>query len=67
MFFQKTVEYCCKIKEIYKNYVQSLISELKLRINNYKSEIETIYIGGGTPSVLGVKLLKYLLDNINKL
>ena len=51
-------------KEIYKNYVQSLISELKLRINNYKSEIETIYIGGGTPSVLGVKLLKYLLDNV---
>ena len=50
--------------EIYKKYIESLISELKLRISDYKSEIETIYFGGGTPSVLGAGLLKYLLDNI---
>ena len=50
--------------EIYKKYTESLISELKLRISDYKSEIETIYFGGGTPSVLGSDLLKYLLDNI---
>ncbi len=51
-------------REIYKKYIESLISELKLRIQNYKSYIETIYLGGGTPSVLGADLLKYLLDNI---
>ena len=50
--------------EIYKKYIESLISELKLRISDYKSEIETIYFGGGTPSVLGADSLQYLLDNI---
>ena len=50
--------------DIYKKYIESLITELKLRIPNYKSEIETIYLGGGTPSILGADLLKYLLDNI---
>ena len=51
-------------KEIYKNYTDALIEELKLRIDDYKEEISTIYFGGGTPSVLNVNLLKYLLDNI---
>ncbi|WP_157151560.1 radical SAM family heme chaperone HemW [Brachyspira sp. SAP_772] len=51
-------------REIYKNYVEALIAELKLRINDYKKEINTIYFGGGTPSVLNANLLKYLLDNI---
>ena len=51
-------------REIYKNYTEALISELKLRIKDYKSQIETIYLGGGTPSVLGSDLLKYLLHNV---
>ncbi len=50
--------------EIYKNYAEALISELKLRIDDYNEEIKTIYFGGGTPSVLNANLLKYLLDNI---
>ncbi|MBW5397699.1 radical SAM family heme chaperone HemW [Brachyspira pilosicoli] len=51
-------------KETYKNYADALIEELKLRIDDYKEEIKTIYFGGGTPSVLNANLLKYLLDNI---
>lgn len=51
-------------KEIYKNYAYALIEELKLRIDDYNEEINTIYFGGGTPSVLNANLLKYLLDNI---
>ncbi|WP_041752848.1 radical SAM family heme chaperone HemW [Brachyspira pilosicoli] len=51
-------------KEIYKNYADALIEELKLRIDDYNEEINTIYFGGGTPSVLNTNLLKYLLDNI---
>ena len=35
-------------------------------INNYKGEvIETIYIGGGTPSCLKLEELKYLFEIIN--
>ncbi|WP_295154443.1 radical SAM family heme chaperone HemW [uncultured Brachyspira sp.] len=51
-------------ENIYKKYSDYLIKELKLRIKNYNQKIETIYLGGGTPSVLGYDLLKYLLDNI---
>lgn len=51
-------------KEMYKNYADALIEELKLRIDDYNEEINTIYFGGGTPSVLNANLLKYLLDNI---
>lgn len=51
-------------KEIYKNYADALIEELKLRIDDYNEKINTIYFGGGTPSVLNANLLKYLLDNI---
>lgn len=51
-------------KETYKNYADALIEELKLRIDDYNEEINTIYFGGGTPSVLNANLLKYLLDNI---
>lgn len=51
-------------KEIYKNYADALIEELKLRIDDYNEEMNTIYFGGGTPSVLNANLLKYLLDNI---
>ena len=51
-------------REIYKNYTEALISELKLRIKDYNEEINTIYFGGGTPSVLNADLLKYLLKNI---
>lgn len=50
--------------EIYKNYIEALILELKLRIKDYNEEINTIYFGGGTPSALNANLLKYLLDNI---
>ncbi|MEI0580243.1 radical SAM family heme chaperone HemW [Brachyspira pilosicoli] len=51
-------------REIYKNYTEALISELKLRIKDYNQEINTIYFGGGTPSVLNADLLKYLINNI---
>lgn len=51
-------------KEMYKNYADALIEELKLRIDDYNEEINTIYFGGGTPSVLNANLLKYLLNNI---
>ncbi|WP_028329977.1 radical SAM family heme chaperone HemW [Brachyspira alvinipulli] len=51
-------------EDIYKKYIEALIIEFKLRIKNYNQKIETIYLGGGTPSVLGADLLKYLLDNV---
>ena len=42
----------------------ALIKELKLRKNEIKQPIETIYFGGGTPSLLSIKELNLLLKTI---
>lgn len=39
-------------------YIDVLLIELKLRIAEIKNNISTIYIGGGTPSILPIKLLQ---------
>ncbi|MEG2322342.1 MAG: radical SAM family heme chaperone HemW [Bacilli bacterium] len=66
--FCKTIcSYCdfCKLyynEEWVDDYLEALNKEIKL---NYKNElIETIYIGGGTPSCLNMKQLKRLMDII---
>ena len=67
-FCNRICSYCdfCKlfyIKKWIKPYLDSLKNEI---INNYKGEvIETIYIGGGTPSCLKLEELKYLFEIIN--
>ena len=49
------------------NYQEKYLEALKKEINtNYKNEIiETIYIGGGTPSSLCLSDLKKLLDIVS--
>lgn len=50
-------------------YVDTLIEEIKeigLRLDNSKFHIESLYIGGGTPTTLNENQLNRLLDAINK-
>lgn len=50
-------------------YVDTLIEEIKeigLRLDNSKFHIESLYIGGGTPTTLNEIQLNRLLDAINK-
>ena len=69
-FCKKICSYCdfCKVfynKEISKKYLKSLEKEIK---EIYKGEYQkTIYIGGGTPSVLDIEELKDLLEIVEKL
>ncbi len=42
-------------------YVEAAILELKMRINEIREPIRTIYIGGGTPSILPMELLERLI------
>ena len=66
-FCKKICSYCDFCKVIYNqkwvnDYLKSLEYEIK---NNYKNEkIETIYIGGGTPSSLNIDQLIRLFDVI---
>ena len=49
-------------------YIQSLLKEIKLTKEKYPSqEIETIYIGGGTPTSLSANQLAVLLEGVRLL
>ena len=67
-FCRSICSYCdfCKFfynSELADKYIDSLINEIK---NNYKNEeLDTIYIGGGTPSSLTITQLDKLLSFIN--
>jgi len=47
-------------------YIKSIIEDVKYQIDFFNiDEIRTVYIGGGTPSVLGAKRLSVLLEALN--
>ena len=71
-FCNKICSYCDFVKRVPKNkdvvdeYLQKLVEE----VSSYKdtfSSIDTIYIGGGTPSMLDVNQLTYLLESLKKI
>ena len=68
-FCKKICSYCDFCKVIYygpwiTQYLNSLVKEINER---YTGElIRTLYIGGGTPSALDTKDLKYLFDILGK-
>ncbi|MBR4618980.1 MAG: radical SAM family heme chaperone HemW [Bacilli bacterium] len=67
-FCKKICSYCdfCKVfynEKYVKNYLNSLEKEIKEKYQGEK--LETIYIGGGTPSVLSIDELKYLFKIIS--
>ncbi|MGM9979203.1 MAG: radical SAM family heme chaperone HemW [Clostridium sp.] len=52
-------------EELMDEYVKALSKEILEKTKEYK--IESLFIGGGTPSYLSNENLKFLLDTINKL
>jgi oxygen-independent coproporphyrinogen-3 oxidase len=52
-----------KIRE----YIGYLIKEMKMyKVDNKRHKIKTIFIGGGTPSLLGASVFKLLVDNLRE-
>jgi oxygen-independent coproporphyrinogen III oxidase len=55
-----------KSDEIMDLYIKALIEDIKYQLDFFNvKEICTVYIGGGTPSALGAKKLRVLLDALN--
>ena len=48
------------------NYIKNLIEEIKLYQEKIDLEIDSIYIGGGTPSYIDAKYIGKIIDQINK-
>lgn len=67
-------KYCDFFSEPYSNkksvpseYISALCKELKFRFNQFKCKsIDTIYIGGGTPSLMTQNQLSEILDTVKK-
>lgn len=53
-------------KEDKKEYLDALIREFEERKGEVKEEIQTLYIGGGTPTTLRKEEISYLFENIMK-
>ena len=68
-FCHRICTYCSFYKHTFgdinqSELVESLLKELSDRKNEYDFDIETIYLGGGTPSALSYKNLERLLSGI---
>ena len=49
------------------DYVENLIKEIELRAGQrHRTEVETLYLGGGTPSVLSDQHLEKIVDAVHK-
>ena len=54
-------------EDVFEDYINSLINEIENTKNLNDYIIKTIFIGGGTPSILPPKYLKLILDKLYKL
>ncbi len=51
---------------IYNSYIDSLILEIKTLAKNYKGyKVQTIFIGGGTPTILPYNLILKVIEQLN--
>jgi oxygen-independent coproporphyrinogen III oxidase len=67
--FCKTLCYYCDFYKIRKTelvpqWVQSLLKEILIQKNFDLQNIETLYFGGGTPSILTISQLKSIVDSL---
>ena len=49
-----------------KQYIHALIAEIKLATAQYRVQAKTIFVGGGTPSILPESLMQLLLEAIEQ-
>jgi oxygen-independent coproporphyrinogen-3 oxidase len=72
-FCKSRCSYCDFATDVYRNneaverYVSALCREIaRFEIQNPKSKIETVYFGGGTPSLLTARQLERIVNSLHK-
>lgn len=71
-FCRSRCSYCDFATDVYKDseavdrYVSALAGEIELFEGGFGAQVDTIYFGGGTPSLLSAKQLEKILDSIKK-
>src|SRR5690625_7837873 len=70
-FCEKICHYCDFTKFFYQesmadDYLEALEKELHFYLRDEKHSMRTVYVGGGTPTALNLRLLEYLLKMIEK-
>ncbi len=74
-FCKSRCSYCDFATDVFRNeesverYVSALIKEItnyELRITNYKTNVDSIFFGGGTPSLLSAKQLEKIFDALHE-
>lgn len=53
-------------EQYFDKYVQALITEMSSFLDNNDVEIETIYIGGGTPSIIDAKYIEKVMAKLQE-
>ena len=48
------------------DYLKALAKEIQLATEHAPDNVETVFIGGGTPTVLTLRQMEFLLDTINR-
>jgi len=70
-FCRSRCSYCDFATDVYKNseavdrYVCALVNEIRNAVSGLDSVIDTIYFGGGTPSLLGPDQVEKILDVVH--
>ena len=66
-FYSEVAAKCRKNEsELFDGFAQALYAEVKARGHEITDETNTLYIGGGTPSVLPLSVFKGLLDALSE-
>lgn len=70
-FCIKKCDYCdfisyCNKENLVEDYVENLIKEIEQELNKEQYKIQTIYIGGGTPSSIESKYIVNILNKIKE-
>lgn len=70
-FCKQKCSYCdfvsfCNKDEYIERYGQAIVKEIEYKKDMLRSEISTIYIGGGTPSYIDENIIRNILDAIKQ-